>query len=107
MILFFLMPEVNYWHIEIHKVAFPNRRCQSKTCLLVLLRLFVLHPVADLACVYLCLSGKLHVLMYVIHDCFPVAPWEVMPFDNMALGWQKYMTYSGAFFFLGDFIPLK
>lgn len=99
------MPEVNCWHIEIHKVAFPNRRCQSKTCLLVLLRLFVLHRVADLSCVYLCLSGKLHVLMYVIHDCFPAAPWEVMPFDSLRLA--EVHDVLGSFLHFGWLCPFK
>lgn len=49
------MPKVNYWYIEVCKLAFPNRRCQSKIWLLVVLSLFVVHPrpIADPSCVYL------------------------------------------------------
>lgn len=46
----------------------------------------------------LCLCRFLEVCvcwMCVIHDYFPVAPLAVMPFDNLAVGWQRSSLLSG------------
>lgn len=76
-------------------MAFPQKKdVGMKSDSSDLLSLFVLRYIPGPSFVQRC--GFLESCvrwMYVIHNYFSVAPLEVIPLDNMALGWQKNVAY--------------
>lgn len=104
-ITFFLMPKVTItvtsrsigWHSQ------SDVRVKSDSSFYSVFLFCILygtHVVYLCSCLESCVCW-----MCVIHDYFSVAPLEVMPFDNMALGWQENRLRS--LLLLNDFILLE
>lgn len=88
-IVFFLMPKVNIvllqssgWHSQREDIRVKSDSLFYSIYLSCILQ--GTHPVSVCRFLEICVCW-----ICVIHNCFPVAPLEVIPFDSVAVGWQK------------------
>lgn len=70
------------WHSQREDIRVKSHSLFYSICLSCILQ--GTHPVSVCRFLEICVCW-----MCVFHDYFPVAPLEVMPFDKVALGWQK------------------